>query len=414
MTSTFGWLAHDESERRQVMEIIDLFREKGTLDELGLGTIRDTFADHFFPGTSTIQTRARYFLFVPWIYQRIEAERVPSARAGRRARELQAILVGSLAKGGVGSSSGLIGIDAGEAIQTLPATIYWQGMRLWGIRLFDGSVERYHASLDSHYGEAKAARRAEGGELIESARRNWLASIPTAPEALFTEATFDLTAVESDFLSERIQRSAPDSLLAACVAGKTTGRGAAKAPWEMGIGSLADSLRADIEHARLFSQVIEGATLLYNLMLSEESAAHTATANSTLVDRYRASIGKWADQMLGDQEALAAWSQSTFWSRMRTLNPRLPSPVQRFSSTWIDLAVVNSRGIKDDDSARKLIRNREFQTKGGLARLHYPRALERWSGASGLGRLTYRWADANTIITDIAKGLRRQLDVADA
>ena len=42
------------------LEIVDLFREKGTLDELGIGAIRDAFADRFFPGTSTLHTRARY------------------------------------------------------------------------------------------------------------------------------------------------------------------------------------------------------------------------------------------------------------------------------------------------------------------------------------------------------------------
>ncbi len=40
------------------MEVIDLFGEDDTRDELGLGTIRDGFADLLFPGTSTIQTRA--------------------------------------------------------------------------------------------------------------------------------------------------------------------------------------------------------------------------------------------------------------------------------------------------------------------------------------------------------------------
>ena len=46
--------------------------EPGTLDELGIGPIRDTIADTLFPGTSTIQTRARYFLFIPWILQKAE------------------------------------------------------------------------------------------------------------------------------------------------------------------------------------------------------------------------------------------------------------------------------------------------------------------------------------------------------
>ncbi|CAN5415544.1 hypothetical protein BH20CHL6_BH20CHL6_08750 [soil metagenome] len=60
-----------------MLEVIDHFRDKGTLDELGFGTIRDSFSDHFVPGISTLQTRARYLLFVPWLYQRIERENVP-------------------------------------------------------------------------------------------------------------------------------------------------------------------------------------------------------------------------------------------------------------------------------------------------------------------------------------------------
>jgi hypothetical protein len=67
MASSFSWLDFSESDRQQTMQVLDLFREKNTLDELGFGPIRDAFADHFFPGTSTIQTRARYFLFIPWM-----------------------------------------------------------------------------------------------------------------------------------------------------------------------------------------------------------------------------------------------------------------------------------------------------------------------------------------------------------
>ena len=43
------------------------FRIKESRDELGLGAIRASFADALFPGTSTIQTRLRYMLFVPWV-----------------------------------------------------------------------------------------------------------------------------------------------------------------------------------------------------------------------------------------------------------------------------------------------------------------------------------------------------------
>jgi len=78
------------------------------------------------------------------------------------------------------------------------------------------------------------------------------------------------------------------------------------------------------------------------------------------------------------------------------------------------MAIRDPRGVGDDEAARMLIRARERQTKAGLARLHNSRALERWSGASGLGRLTFRWDDARTIVTDIMKGARQPLELTDA
>ena len=84
MPSTFTWLDYSEQERRKMLDVIELFGERTTRDELGLGGVRDAFADLLFPGTSTIQTRAKYFLFVPWVYQLLEEKRVSSsAVAGR-------------------------------------------------------------------------------------------------------------------------------------------------------------------------------------------------------------------------------------------------------------------------------------------------------------------------------------------
>jgi hypothetical protein len=409
--SSFGWLAHDDGERRRMMEVIDLFRERGTLDELGIGTIRDTFAEHFFPGTSTIQTRARYFLFIPWMYRQIEEERVSSSRAGRRARELHTQLVASLKKGGVGASAGLIGIDAGDALQRLPSAIYWYGLGRWGIRLFAGSTDRYHASLDAHYREERSARTSDGGELINPARHNWLPSIPARPPDLLEATTFDLTAAEADFLIERVRRSAPDSLLAACLTPQTTRKASAKAPWEIGTGTLPQQLRDDIEHARLFSLVMEGAALLYNRLLAEASAAHFANADAARVDRYCSLLGRWAADMAADADALANWDQLALWGRLLELDPGIPHKAREFSRQWIERARQSPASVMDDPAARELIRYRERQTKGALARLHNERALERWSGASSLGRLTYRWDQAKGIVMDILRGAQQPLEL---
>ncbi|MFN8414557.1 MAG: DUF6361 family protein [Anaerolineales bacterium] len=72
MASSFTWLDYSEHERHKMLDVIKMFSERETRDELGVGSVRDALADLLFPGTSTIQTRARYFFFVPWMYLDLE------------------------------------------------------------------------------------------------------------------------------------------------------------------------------------------------------------------------------------------------------------------------------------------------------------------------------------------------------
>jgi hypothetical protein len=233
--SSFAWLDYDEGDRRRMAEVVNLFREQGTLDELGIGQIRDTFADLFFPGTSTIQTRARCFLFVPWLFILLANERISSERAERRVRELHGRLVQSLREGEKKpEDAGIIGIEAGEHIQRLPNSIYWQGLSRWGIRLFSGSAERFAASIAGPDVKERAARTSDGGELLVSAHRHWHPSLPRAPDGFLTETSFALTGDEAEFLAERIRHACGDSLLAACLTPAVTRKRDALAPWELG------------------------------------------------------------------------------------------------------------------------------------------------------------------------------------
>ena len=68
-----GWIDFSSKDREKAMAVIDLMKENGAVDELGIGVVRDRLADILFPGTSTIQTRAKYFFIVPWCM--IEAEK---------------------------------------------------------------------------------------------------------------------------------------------------------------------------------------------------------------------------------------------------------------------------------------------------------------------------------------------------
>jgi len=66
MPSTISWLDFSEADQRRAREIVQLFSQQDSRDELGIGTVRDALSDAMFPGISVVQSRARYFLFVPW------------------------------------------------------------------------------------------------------------------------------------------------------------------------------------------------------------------------------------------------------------------------------------------------------------------------------------------------------------
>jgi hypothetical protein len=133
LTSAIGWIDFDDAERDRAQRLMDLFREQNSRDELGLGAIRDSIADHLFPGTSTIHTRLRYMLFIPWIFAGLPTHRAPREIAAK-ARQDEILLRDALLAGD-STANGVIGKDAGAKLKRLPSSIYWSGLESWGIRL---------------------------------------------------------------------------------------------------------------------------------------------------------------------------------------------------------------------------------------------------------------------------------------
>lgn len=168
--SSLSWIDFDEVERQRARRIMELFDEKDSRDELGLGPIRDSIADHLFPGTSTIQTRLRYVLFVPWIYTMVEQKDVAPDKLAAIARRYEIGLIDGLRAGG--EDEGIIGGRAGKNLKRLASSIYWAGLRSWGIRLFPGSQESYFSALPSlarrrhRAGSSEEGFAAENDELL--------------------------------------------------------------------------------------------------------------------------------------------------------------------------------------------------------------------------------------------------------
>ena len=54
-----GWVDFSDNDRKKVLEVIHLLSEKGAVDELGFGIIRDGFADYFFPRKIAASSRSK-------------------------------------------------------------------------------------------------------------------------------------------------------------------------------------------------------------------------------------------------------------------------------------------------------------------------------------------------------------------
>lgn len=208
--SSVGWLDLDAEASERVGTLLRSLEEPGTLGAIGLGSVRDSFSSMLSPGTSTIQTRLRYFLFLPWIFARMEEQRVLPAEFATRLRDTEARLIGCLRY--LGPNQGVIGYTAGRDLKRLPSEAYWGGLGSWGIRRLDLSLVEY-GKRAAALGRLRPDRD-DDGNATNRAVSMW-ASMPEPPEDfLEADLTFDLRSEEAQFLVDHIRQHHPGTLLA--------------------------------------------------------------------------------------------------------------------------------------------------------------------------------------------------------
>ena len=398
MPSALTWLDVSAEQQRRVRDMIRLFEEPGTRDELGVGPVRDAFSELLFPGTSVIQTRARYFLFVPWHFQEAQRRGLRGQALLQRVDRGERQLIERFRKAGY--VDGLIGRQAGARVKTLPSTIYWSGLDRLGV-LSASMNPRTVASIG-------AGSADEGDELATRRASAWHPTLPPAPPGFPNEETggFDLTAREAHWLQERILDRANGTLLAHLVCGPRLAD--AGSPWtEPSTGLAPAPIREVVEHARRFSHVMQGAALLYNLLVSEVYERKGLSQIESPVDTYRAHLATWAADLQNDHLLLLRdWP--SFWLAVSRGNSRVPPAARVFIESWVDL--VHGCGpetLGNVNDARRLVAGRAGKLRGGRSVLVNEKLLALWGGSSGATPLVYRWGTVRGLVLDIQEGLDR-------
>ena len=362
-----AWIDHDPAQRERMRRALALLSESDTRDELGLGSVRDAFADLLFPGTSTIQTRLRYMLFVPWAYREMERQKVPSKDISKKTREHELSLVKPLVQSG--ADWGVFGSSAGAELKRLPSSVYWAGLRSWGIFGLNAGQGEYHGYLDAIYRNRALSGR--GGTMSDRERREavddlsyrgrviqtWDPALPEVPEDFPGGVSFELTCEEAEYLRDRILANHPDSLLAFLAREQMPND--ARFVWRHpDYGAFSEGHQELITHARLVSEAMHGAALMYNLLLAETAE------REELADKRRRQIEDWRRRLnLGE---LKEWNLHRLWTLVTQAGHRIPYRTREFLENWVQMACSTEEDLADRPDAKVLVLN-QAQTKALFA-----------------------------------------------
>lgn len=234
------------------------------------------------------------------------------------------------------------------------------------------------------------------------ARGAWRAGLSPRPADCPKKATFALTQREAEYLHEHVVTTAPGTLLSFLVR-EDVGWEPTALPWEHpSFGRFPAELREALRQARSLSEAMHGSSVLYHLLLAEK------TESDEFIATYREWIEEWAAERRADAPPPAGpWPDAPFWAMASKSGRAISARTRGFASEWsAHVANVASGTAPDSPFARDLVLRRELEVKGSQkARLHNEAARRLWNGGAGLGRIDYRWRNAQRVLLDIHDGL---------
>lgn len=230
-----GFVNFNTAEKKRVAKMMQLLQESEAIEELGIGRVRDHFSNTLFPGTSTLQHHAKYFVVLSSLYYHTafksrKFQNLAEVRTFIKEAEIQ--ITRQLAKWDNGQvnifEKGITGIntlkdalnDHTKYVKYDPAYIYGSGLARYGI-IPDTGVERLILELNKkRFEDPHSNRIPKGDDLTEDAgdMTGEKQLIMTCGETydFFNGKTMELSLSEKEasFLKDRIHASCQGSMLA--------------------------------------------------------------------------------------------------------------------------------------------------------------------------------------------------------
>lgn len=389
-----GWIDFSKNERNKVLSVLDLLSEAGTLDELGISPIRDGFANLFFPGTSTIQTRAKYFLIVPYALKDMEYSSETNPNRMLRAFDEVERMCGKRFLENGKDTEGIIGsrsLGQNRWVKRTPADIYWAGLRNYGI--FTGgnlSLAEYVRAICALKSQkttlSRLGNRNDNAEEFDSDDKDagelfkmqfW--KLPTYLSGWDKNLTIALTEEEGAFPESQIVRAYPDSLLAYILKKKVTEIFACDSFQALSglMHTFPDQIQSDYALACDFSDFLYILRTIYNMIVSD---GKNETAESEW-NNLQSSLLKIAEV---DIDAIFA-------------------RLEIYHNTFLYSFLKKEKALmlaNDLEGMKTEIKRRERELKQTRAKTMHPGEFDSKTWYGG-GALDYRFGNAKVIIKDI-------------
>ncbi|MHC6219819.1 DUF6361 family protein [Arthrobacter sp. MMS24-S77] len=394
MTSLISWLDASTEENSKMRELVKLFGTPETIDDLGMGQLRDAISNSLFPGTSVLHLGARYLLLVPWAFLSAHRGTRNPDDLRKRSEESERRLIDRLKALG---AEGYIGSDAGRNVRQLPSAAYWSALRRYGI--VNPETDR-SAVAQLMCADVPTPEEGETGYSV------WNQTLPKPP-AGFPETEdrgLTLSHEEASWLQERILSTCPGTMLAHVVGSDVSPTPGLWAPWLDPVCQSAEGEPAQwLKDAEAFSFIHNGASILYQHLLAELSM-RTFSAGGETAEPTQELLAAWEDQRDGRRDLLAGWDVDDYLARATALNRGININTADFARTMAEAAMSPVKLI-DNAEFRAAVETREKLMKKSNSRFRNERRLRAWQPPARVGALAFRWTQVRRNVLDIHAGL---------
>lgn len=404
-----GWIHFSNTTRQKVLKVIDLLGEKGAIDELGIGVVRNAFSNEMFTGISTIMSRARYYYIVPYLiidYLRDKQRDPIDVYMNKRETEImmqltrkyldsadkEKIIGYTIAKKNIETQS------KNELVRK-PSEIYWGGIRAYNLfkkphsfaQLCDAINQgKYNSKTKDNTGSEDE----KGDDASDYEKWEEIFDVPYTTD--WQDDQIELRKSEALHLKEKINAANPESLLTAILQNDAAIIEFLKLKKFKDIinnefyQKLSNHNQKVVKTAIQFWEVLLGAHIRLNILIQKRDQQVNQVSFEEKWQEYEQTMSSFDWE---DFDRTFLWQITEKYSKVNGIT-------HNFITKWIE-GIQSGRPITDLD---ELVKHQEKRNKEDRSKFD-PNNQSSYNDWVGIQNLDFRLTNVQTIVKDIYRGI---------